>query len=420
MIETLRLLDGVTLRCVRDHRFKQAALSIQFVRPMLREEAALNSLLPAVLLRGSESYPDIRAITNRLDELYGASVGTIIRRVGDYQTTGFFCGFMEDRFALEGEQILEPMMALVRDLLRQPLLEDGVFRRDFVEGEKKNLIAVIDAERNDKRAYAGSQMIRIMCREDSFSIPRLGDRDSAGAITPEELYRHYGNMLRESPVELFYVGSAEAQTVAEAVKPLFEGLERRVMTLPAQTAYHAVEPAEHTEMMDVSQGKLCMGFTTPVTLRDPDFVTMQLLNLIFGAGMTSKLFMHIREKLSLCYDIGSGYHGAKGILSVSAGIDCQEKDRVIREIEAQLEACRKGEITEAELEAAKQAMYSSIRSIHDSPGGIEGFYATAALSGMALTPEQYRAEVEQTTVAQIAAVARDIKLHTVYFLKGVQ
>lgn len=420
MIETMQLLEGVTLRCVRDHRFKQAALSIQFVRPMLRNEASLNALLPAVLLRGSQSYPDIRAITNRLDELYGASVGNIVRRVGDYQTTGFYCGFMEDRFALDGEQILKPMMELACELLRQPLLEDGVFRRDFVEGEKKNLIAVIDAERNDKRAYANSQMIRIMCREDSFSIPRLGDRESVAAITPEALYDYYHRVLLESPVEIFYVGSAPAQTVAEVVKPLFEGLERRVMTLPPQTAYHAVESGSHTQTMDVAQGKLCMGFTTPVTLRDQEFVAMQLLNLIFGAGMTSKLFMQVREKLSLCYDIGSGYHGAKGILTVSAGIDCQRKEQVIREIEAQLEACRTGDITAAELEAAKQAMYSSIRGIHDSPGGIEGFYATAALSGMNLTPEQYRAGVEQTTVEQVAAVARDVKLHTVYFLKGVQ
>ena len=420
MIETMHLLDGVTLRCVRDHRFKQAAISIQFVRPMLREEAALNALLPAVLLRGSKNYPDIRAITNRLDELYGASVGNIVRRVGDYQTTGFYCGFMEDRFALEGDRILVPTMELARELLLEPLTENGVFRRDFVEGEKKNLLAVIEAERNDKRAYANGQMTRLMCREDSFGIPRLGDKESVTAVTPESLYAHYQRVLRESRVDVFYVGAADAQTVADAVTLLFNGVDRDLATLPPQTGYNAVEPQEHTEVMDVSQGKLCMGFTTPVTLRDPEFVTMQLLNLIFGAGMTSKLFMQVREKLSLCYDIGSGYHGAKGIMSVSAGIDCHQKDRVIREIMGQLEACQNGKITEAELEAAKQAMYSSILSIHDSPGAIEGFYGTSALSGMALSPEQYRAGVERVTVEEIAAAAKNVKLHTVYFLKGVQ
>lgn len=420
MIVTKKLLDGVTLRCVRDDRFKQAAMSLQFVRPMCREEAGMNALLSAVLLRGSRKYPDIRAITNRLDELYGASVGNIVRRVGDYQTTGFYFGFLEDRYALEGNRILEPMMELGRDLLLCPVTENGVFRGDYVEGEKKNLIATIDSERNDKRAYAASQMIRLMCREDSFGIPRLGEREAVAAITPEGLYSHYRRVLRESRVEVFYVGSAAVETVAQAVSALFAGVERELVPLPEQTAYSPVEPQEHTEAMDVAQGKLCMGYAVPVTLRDERFAAMQLLNLIFGAGMTSKLFMQVREKLSLCYDIGSGFHGSKGILSVSAGIDSHQKDRVVREIEEQLDQCRNGNITEAELEAARQAMFSSLRGVHDSPGSIESYYSSAALSGLGLSVEAYWQAVERTKPEEIAAVARDVRLHTVYFLKGVQ
>ena len=88
MIASLELLPGVNLRCYTDSRFKQGCLSFQLIRPMAREEAAMNALLPAVLLRGTKQYPDIRAITGRLDDLYGGSVGALVRRIGDYQTTG--------------------------------------------------------------------------------------------------------------------------------------------------------------------------------------------------------------------------------------------------------------------------------------------------------------------------------------------
>ena len=417
---TTTIYPGITLRCYPDRRFKQGALSLQFIRPMCREEAALNALLPAVLLRGSRRHPDIRSITGRLDDLYGASVGNIVRRIGDYQTTGLYCGFIEDRFALEGDRILEPMAEFLKELLLDPVLENGVFRAAFVEGEKKNLIATIEAERNDKRAYANNQMMRILCREDSFGVPRLGEKEDVAAVTPEALYAHYRKVLAESRVELFYVGTADAETVAAIVRDIFKDIERNYVNLPGQTGFYWVEPQEETEEMEVAQGKLAMGFTSPITLRDEGFVAMQLLNLIFGAGMTSKLFMQVREKLSLCYDIGSGYHGAKGLLSVSAGIECSQKDRVVREVMAQLDACKAGDITEAELEAAKQAMHSSIRGIHDSPGSIEGFYGSAALSGMSLSPEEYRKAVEDTTVADVAAAARTVELHTVYFLKGVR
>jgi predicted Zn-dependent peptidase len=420
MTQTIQLFPGITLRCVLDYRFKQGVLSIQFVRPMCAEEAAMNALVPAVLLRGCRDYPDIRAITNRLDDLYGASLGNVVRRIGDYQTTGFCCGFMEDRFALAGDRILEPMADLVRRLLLDPVLEDGVFRKDFVEGEKKNLIATLESERNDKRAYALNQLMRILCREDSYGIPRLGEKEAVAEVDPAGLYAHYRRILRESRVELFYVGSWDSDTVAEILKPMFRDMERDYVNLPGQTEFHSVDPEDKTEIMDVTQAKLAMGFLTPITVRDDRFVAMQLFNLIFGAGMTSKLFMNVREKLSLCYDIGSGFSGAKGIVSVSAGIDARQEALVREQILEQLRACQAGEITPEELEAAKRAMFSGIRGIHDTPGSIESFYATAALSARALTPEEHYRAVEAVTVDQVAEAARTLKLHATYILKGVQ
>ena len=419
MIHTFELFPGVTLRCYPDHRFKHSCLSLQLVRPMCREEAAFNALLPAVLLRGCKRCPDLRDITLRLDDLYGASVGTLVRRVGDYQTTGFFASFVEDRYAMEGDAVLAPMVAFLGELLLDPVLEEGVFLRDFVEGEKKNLISTIESQLNDKRAYAMEQMMRRMCKEDTFGLSRLGEKEDVAAITPETLFDHYQKILGTSRIDVFYVGSAPAQQVADLVKALLGDVSRNYVNLPEQTGFHTCPGGSYEEQMEVSQGKLCMGFTSPVTIRDEGFVAMQLLNMIFGGGMTSKLFMHIREKLSLCYAIGSGYHGAKGIFSVSAGIDSGKKDQVQEEILKQLEACRRGEISQEELNAAKQALRASLLSTPDAPASLEGYYASAALSGLLLTPEAYITAVEQVTVEQVAEAARLLELHTVYFLKGV-
>lgn len=417
MIETLTLHPGVTLRCYRDNRFKQGCLSIQLVRPMCREEAAKNALLPAVLLLGCQQYPNLRSITLRLDDLYGASVSALVRRIGDYQTTGLFCAFMEDRFALNGDKILAPMTALLGQLLLDPVMEDGHFSSEYVQTEKKNLISTIESELNDKRAYAAGQLLRHMCREDSFGVPRLGDKESVEAITPDTLYTHYRKVLEESPVELFYVGSAVPETVAELLRPLFSGGQR--MTLPPQMPFLPCEGSHRGEEMDVTQAKLCMGFTTSITNRVPDFAAMQIFNVLYGAGMTSKLFMNVRERLSLCYAIGSSYYGSKGILTVSAGIDTDKEELTRREILAQLDACCSGDFTAQELDAAKEAILSSIRSVHDSPGAIESYYSTSALSSNRFTLEDYRAAIEKTTPAQVAEAARSLRLHSSFILKGV-
>lgn len=419
MITKSELLPGIWLHCCQDTRFKQSRLSIQFVRPMCQQEAALNALLPAVLLRGTERYPDLQAITMGLDELYGASVGTLVRRVGDYQTTGLYSAFLDDRFSLEKEPVLAPMLQMLEQLLFYPALEQGLFRQDYLESEKKNLIAAIEAQRNDKRLYAAMQLNRYMCSKDSFGVPRLGEISQVQAITAQSLYSHYKKILTQSPVLLFYVGSETPDKVAALVRPMFAGLCRQIRPLPPQTGFRDSVGGRHTETLEVAQGKLCMGFVTPITLRHKDFVAMQVLNTLFGGGMTSKLFMQVREKQSLCYDIGSAYHGSKGIITVSAGIDFDKEETVKEQVLAQLDACSQGDFTEQELESAKKALCSSLQATHDSAGAIENYYATTALSGLGMTPQEYAAKVLQVTAQSVCRAAATVKLHTTYFLKGV-
>ena len=175
-----------------------------------------------------------------------------------------------------------------------------------------------------------------------------------------------------------------------------------------------------TEQMEVTQAKLCMGFVTPITNRHEDFAAMQIFNNVFGAGMTSKLFMNVREKLSLCYSIGSAYYGSKGIATVSAGIDAEQEENARNEILRQLDACRNGEITDDELSAAREAILSALRATHDSPGAIESYYSTAALSGMGMTPEVYAQAIRAVTREQVSAAARSVTPHTTYMLKGAE
>lgn len=419
MIETLELFPGISLHCCRDTRFKQSCFSVQFIRPMCRQEAAVNTLIPAILLRGCKQYPDLRAITLHLDDLYGAAVGAACRRVGDYQTTGLCCGIMEDRFALEGDTILQPMVDFVRQLLSEPLVEHDGFCADITESEKNNLISAIKAMRNDKRAYATNQLYTIMCQNDSFGVPRMGSVEDVQAITPQSAFAHYQHILKTSPVELFYVGAASMEQVAQLFRPLFADLERSYVPLPPQTGYRYSEPAQQVEQMDVTQGKLAMGFVTPVTIRDEDFAAMQVCNTVLGAGMTGKLFSVIREKMSLCYDIGSVYQGTKGIITVSAGIDFDKETTVKEAVLEQLDQCCRGNITQAELDAAKMAIISQLRTTHDSAVSIESYYGSSILNGLAMTPGQYMEAVEKVDVEKVAQMAKTLQLHSVYFLKGV-
>lgn len=418
MYQTREILPGVTLRCIQSDRFKQGVLSIQFLRPMCREEAACNALIPEVLLRGCETAPDLRRITARLDDLYGASVGTQVSRIGDLQTVGLCCNFIDDRFALPGDRVLEPMVEFLGQLLFHPSVENGGFCRDYVRSEKHNLISALEARRNDKQAYATEKLLRNMCRGDSFAVPRLGQITDVRRITATGVFAHYEKILEESPVEIFYVGSADAGQMAEILTPVFSSLRRKAVAVPPAKSFVAGKPSHRSEKMDIRQGKLALGFVTPITHEDPRFAAMQLMNGVFGSGQTSKLFMQVREARSLCYAIGSGYYGSKGVMTVQAGIDtCRGEDTKNAIIE-QLAACQRGEISSQELNAAKQTLLSGLRAVYDSPEAMRSFFSVAAISGVDRSPELYARQVRAVTVEQVVEAAQTVRFHSSFFLKG--
>ena len=190
--------------------------------------------------------------------------------------------------------------------------------------------------------------------------------------------------------------------------------------LPFASMGRRGEPQYLEETMDLTQGKLSMGFTTGITTRDAGFPALMVLNALFGGDLTSKLFLHVREKLSLCYYASSSVYGAKGILTVSSGIDTCNYQRTKEEILRQLAACQAGEITQEELKAAQEAICSSLRTIPDAPGRMEDFALFRLLSGFPLDRTGYRDAVRAVTVADAAWAARQVELDTIFFLKGAK
>ena len=418
MITHSEIAPGISLSCIQDLRFKHSALSIQYLRPMCAEEAAMNALIPSVLLRGCKSAPDLRRITQRLDDLYGASVSPISRRAGNCQTTGLYLSLMDDRFAMEGEALTEQAMAFLKELLFDFPTEQGGFLPDFVEGEKINQIYAIEAEYNDKRAYCTRQLLKSMCREDSFGVSRMGEPADVEAITSQGLLRHYEKVRRESPVEILYVGSAAPERMEALVRKLFADEARAPLLLNTEEGMHLSPPEDLRETMDITQGKLCMGFVTPVTAKSADFPAMQLLCAVYGGDVTSKLFQNVREKQSLCYSIGAGYYSAKGIILVSAGMDFDKEPLVRAEALNQLETCCRGDISDEELTAARRSLVSALDSVPDSPGALESYYSSMRLGGGPLDPQAHRAALEAVTREDLVRCARSVRLHSSCFLTG--
>ena len=417
-----QLADGVELLVNRTDKFKTGLLSATLTVPLRREDATAGALIPEVLYRGSRSCPDMERLSAATDALYGASLGTGVRQRGESQCISFLCSVIDDRYALDGSAVLEPAAGLMGEVLLDPAAENGVFRRDYVKGEGANLADRIRARVNDKRSWSIFRLVQEMCDGEAYAVDKLGDAEEALSVSPEGLWADYQALLGRAKVTFYYGGSAQPERVEETVRrafaPLIRGRNAPVSCAVPREPSGPVRTV--TDEMDVTQGKLAMGFRTGGVIMDsPDYPALLVCNALYGGSANSRLFLNVREKLSLCYYASSLIDKLKGLLVVSSGVEFGDFDRAQEAILAQLDELRAGRFTGEERNAAIRTVVNGLRGRLDSQGQMEDDCVTKLICGVRPDDgaELIRA-VERVSAEDIAQAAQRIRLDTVYRLTG--
>ena len=247
-------------------------------------------------------------------------------------------------------------------------------------------------------------------------MPRLGDEETVDKLQALKVYTQYRDLISTAPLEIIYSGSADLERVKQALAAAFATLPREEVRVISTAEPHVCrESVQHVEdVLDVTQGKLGMGFSCG----SDDMPALLMGNTLFGGSSNSKLFLNVREKLSLCYYASSLYHRQKGLITVSSGIEFQNYQRAYDEIMAQLEAVQKGELEDWELEGARSTLLNSYATVGDSQGKLENFYLGQAATGQHETPADLARAIQDMTAERICRAMSTGKLDTVYFLKG--
>lgn len=416
------ILPGVELTCLRSDKFKTACLSLSLLTQLKRETASMNALIPLVLRRGTTQYPDMEALSRKLDELYGTAIEPVVRRIGEIQCIGFYASIPETDFLPGRQDVLCDTAELMGQLLLSPVTRGGLLLPDYVESEREKMAELIRSRVNDKRGYAMLRCMEEMCCYEDYAVSRFGSEADCESIHYQKLTRHYRSILQTSPVEIFYCGRADSRRVARVFRDALSMLPRGEIDYDIGTdvRMNAVEaqPRYVEEEMNVSQGKLVIGFRLGDVMEEPDIAAIYVFNSVFGSGSTSKLFVNVREKLQLCYYAGSSVDIHKGIMLVSSGIEFDKFNAAKAEILSQLDEMKNGNITDDELNAAKSGIASALRSGMDSQGELEGFFLSQTLAGLDYGPMELAQLVEEVTKDSVVSVAKSVECDLVYFLKG--
>lgn len=403
-----------------DSKYKSNRLSISMFMPLKENTVTEFALLSGVIGKSCAKYNTLISLNKKLSELYGANLSSDVVKLGEMQGVTLHLSFISNKYAMDNEDILQQAIDLIFEILLNPNVDEKGFKKDEVDIEKVRLIDLLESEINDKRRYAVTKCLQNMYKDQPYAIPKYGYKEKVNDITCKKLYEEYQNLLKQSRVEVFFVGSDDEQVVKNQVSTYFNSINRQPIRLPGTCGGNLIQqPKEIVDSMDITQSKLVMGFKCEKIKTPEQNVIMTIAMLIYGITPNSKLFLNVRERLSLCYYCSAQYDKYRSILFVDSGIEHDKKDQTVDEINIQLDAMKKGDFKQEDIDSALLYYINGYKGLYDSPGTVEAFYLGNAMSESNLDPNQMIEIAKKVSKQDIVDVCQDIHLDTIYFLTGV-
>lgn len=358
--------------------------------------------------------PNYAAMSRYLTNLYNATLtsGTSIAWCNK-RLTSLRATVIDNRCALEGEDLEAEVCDLISECLLRPKAENGAFDENVTALMRAELIDAIDSAINDKSAYARQNANKHVFEGEPMALSPNGTHEQAERVTPRSAYNAYRKILKTAHVEILAFGSSDFSGAERVFTETFSKIDRRDICVIAPTPSRLKEkPLYAADKLEMQQAILRMYFKAPEM---DDIFANAVFTVILGGMPTSRFFMNIREKQSLCYYCGCSSDRNMRTLSVFSGVEPKNIKRTQEAVIAEIKDICENGVSEDEMRAAKLEISNNLASLYDSPALI-GWYLDQTVEPKELSPEEYRGEIEKVTSERIREAARKYTLDTVYTL----
>ncbi|WP_342539687.1 pitrilysin family protein [Heyndrickxia sp. FSL K6-6286] len=411
--------EGFTLHIVKTNKYKTNTLVWKMKAPLNAETVTFRALLLNVLQSSTKKYPTTTALRTYLDDLYGAGFFVDLAKKGEQHIMSFSIDIANEKFLKDSTPLLQKGIDFLAEVLLNPNIENESFHQETVEKEKRILKQRIQSIYDDKMRYSNVRLVEEMCKGEPYALDANGIASKVEEITPQNLFDYYKKAISEDELHLYIIGDVNENEVKTFCRNLqFEN--RTPIQLERKEGSNVKEVKEIKEKQDVKQGKLNIGYRTNVRFGDQDYFALQVFNGIFGGFSHSKLFINVREKASLAYYAASRLESHKGLLMVMSGIEAKNYDQATTIIREQMDAMKKGDFTDQEIEQTKAVINNQLLETTDTSRGLVEILYHNVIANQNFTVDDWIQGINKISKQDIIEVAKKIELDTIYFLTGLE
>ena len=409
--------EGIKLHTIKTDKFKTNLLAIFLTFPIIKDESTKNTLIALMLKRGSKLYKAREDITNKLAEMYGASLDSGIEKSGDNHILKFYLESINEEYLPKKEDLLKESVNLLFDVVFNPNIENGKFNEEFLEQEKYSLEQIINSKIDNKAMYALNRCIEEMYENKPYGIYKYGYVEDLKNIDGHNLYEQYKKIISTCKIDIFVSGNNDNVDNYIMENDMIKELnEREPKYVTEGKSSNENNEKYIEEKMDVKQGKLVIG--TDIKNFGKDFrYSAQVYNTILGGSANSKLFQNVREKASLAYTVSSNYMKLKSNIFIRAGIEIENYEKALNIIKEQIEEMKQGEFSDEDIINAKRIITAGIKNIKEEQDIEISYYYGQELSNVKTSIPEYLKSIEEVSKQDIIDVANNININTIYFLR---
>ena len=354
-------------------------------------EAGISHFIEHLLFRGTQKRPSAREISAAIE-----GVGGILNAGTDKELTVYWCKVAKPHFSLALDVLI--------DILLHPKLDPA-----DMEKERQVIIEEINMGRDFPSHRVNILIDELLWPNHPLGRDIAGSKESVTAITRDMILDYLAGQYLPDNTVITIAGDIQHQEIVTAVSQA-TGNWANLQPRPQYSAYKE-QPAPRLciETRDTQQAHLCLGLPG-LSLLHPKRFTLDLLNVILGEGMSSRLFTEIRDKLGLVYSIHSyvEHFLDSGSVTVYAGVEPKNLNPAIKAILEQLSQLKES-VPESELSKAKELSKGRLLLRMEDSRNVAGWIGgEETLIRRTLSVDQVVSIIEAITAVELKQLAQEL------------
>lgn len=303
-----------------------------------KEEQGISHFIEHMLFKGTEKRKNTLEISQAIEQLGGE-----INASTSEEYTFLYCKVLYRNFAQAFEVLLD-------------ILNNSLFREEDIHGEKRVVLEEINKYQDIPEDWITFLINRLMWKDTVFGQNVLGEKETVQMFDRKMLLPYFQERYQPQNMVVSVTGNFSPDVITDMIgKISFPDKNSKKREMPAVKMETHRSPELKLIKRRVNQSHLCFGFEGIPRLHQ-DKITMDLLNIIFGGGLSSRLFQEIRVKEGLAYDIHSypQYFDQTGSFNVYAGVISEKLIHSVEQIINEFRKIKNKRVSEIELKIAKE------------------------------------------------------------------